>query len=959
MLLNDSRVTTTWYDTKQARDLGLSPPSSSQRTKGRSRATDISTSSVRAATSGRVEVSESEGSQAMGCLSPDGSLPNTPGHRQSRRASLSSQDIGKERNDSTERPESRVSTYSYSSRERSYSSQRERTTTRDRAPRSDYSSSTFNLRRSSRGDKDGDKSLSQSLERDTRKRRASSPTRSYTPLSKRHKDETITIDEWKGNIFDRLGPSSDQKGKERRVGTLSESPSPRSRSRRDYSQRSHEHSHSPRHLDQRHNTSPSSSQQIDRRSAKHDERKSEERASRRSSGYRERSREREQSRETNRERENQGRKEQERGGGRDRSEEEESYRKRRRERRESDQDTDSEGVGCGYWRDEGERVDGDDSGTETRNHDPKDMRHKLDKRRSEREDKEVCNISWDESEITDEVTIKTVQKKSEAVQKKSEAVQKKSGTVQKKSEAVQKKSEAVQKKSETVQKKSETVQKKSEAVQKKSETVQKKSEAVQKKSETVQKKSETVQKKSGTVQKESETVKKKSEKEESNGTDLSTEKDLATQEKNTSQRVKEDGEEKKEKETQMRKELVEKTKELETEPPLEGLEVIDAVEVKENPVRNPVEREKGRRRNHKGRERKESEKKKKRRKSSSDIKPEDVGSCKDVEVKAEREKTPPSCVVETENIVQEHTPPSELPHSLDYNDRDVTPPLEVLQSMQNSYQQSYYPAGPFHPVPCTTTPASLAAYHQLFSGQEQLQQLRHDGQSILPSTVVPFPVVQQPVSGTMTSPGGWPVHVASGVSAVQWQQLWLENLEKQRALNVVSTVGMGSLSTTTAVQATCAGMQSTGTNVEVTGTGIQTTGTGVQTIGITNDETMQASSEVSTETTETSGKDATTPEVQVEHNETETTHPVEKSSVTCSSEREEVSDAAAEHPGRVSITTLTTTLPGPPGKRRRMDAKCRAQYKEMMQEFRSHAAVLATSTKIMIRFFYKGMFTLP
>ena len=991
-LQNDSRVTTTWFDAKQAKELGVPPPSAAQNTKSQRRHGDdvlspSSHDSVRGGVtaSGQVDVSESDGSQVLSCLSPVSSRTSTPAHRRSRHASISSQDIGrKERCDSSDRSESQVNSYSYSSREKGYVSSR-----RDRSE--SYSSRVFH-HRARRVTEDTERGRLLDVERETRKRRASSPARSYTPLSKRSKDDAT--EERKRNIFDRLGPSSDLKSKERRASIQSQSPSPRhhrTRSRHDSSRVSRDRSHSPQYS---HRTRHSSTKESDDRESKKVERRS---SRLRSDSHRE------------------GERGEERDGA---SEPRGQTKKEEREKKEREQESHKKDKGSSHDMDgdggvcsqstgeemEEEEEEGEISGTEARSYEPEDMRCKLERQRKEREEREVCNISWDEADDgADEGGTETVQEETESHPpeelKEADGSGKNAATAD-----TEKKDNGQMQNSE----KRENDKLKKDDNEQVTEGEKKKNDL----HKDEKKDDELLLKKDGDLHKEAVSSSSESE-------------------------------------VKAEQQAVEKVKEGNEQAQQEGMEVVDAVDVKEGLARDvkegpaqdmkegtaqkPAEKVKGRR---KGRERKE--KSKRRRKSVSDAKLDDTDSHKEAQVVGGSEKPSLNSSVETENISRDQTPPADLPNSRDYSDRDVTPPLEVLQSMERSYQQPFYPTVPFHPIPCTTTTAaSIAAYHQLFSSQGHLQQLAQDGEAlpphVLPSTAVPFPLAAPLVSGTMATPGVWPVQVASGVSPAQWQ-LWLDN---QRALSAVassSTTGEGSdgltsgttvqatlqstgmgvettgialqstgtgvettgialQSTGTGVETTGIALQSTGTGVETTGialqstgTGVETTGIGAQIIGLPKDETVQVTTEVSTKSAEGSDVTPATGEVCVVTSHEDTRRPpgvsppshesvvsaavVETPAVqdggtqtvltavtsdkSSQSGPELVSDsAAAAGPGKLSVASQTVAQTRRPVKRRKMDAKCRTQYKEMMQQFRNHAAVLTASTKILIRYVLK------
>ena len=267
-------------------------------------------------------------------------------------------------------------------------------------------------------------------------------------------------------------------------------------------------------------------------------------------------------------------------------------------------------------------------------------------------------------------------------------------------------------------------------------------------------------------------------------------------------------------------------------------------------------RDKERVRHRKGRERRDKDKVR-RTKSAPGVK-EEVGI-------SETEAQPTSEVA-GEKSADDELSPAALPESRDYNDRDVTPPLEVLQSLQNSYQQTYY-SGQFHPLP---VPTSSDVPYQIFGGHEHLQQLPQpaQGDPAIPTTSLGYQVGAASGSGVMPTTGGWAV--PTGVSPAQWQ-LWLQSFEKQP--NVAT--GSGVL-TATAASETQASSEQLGGSLE--GVSVPMT-------------------------TETSVQAETTP-TEVE--------------------------AAPPQP-RLSVSSLSAEQVAPPQQKRKLDAKCKAQYREMMQ----------------------------
>ena len=136
----------------------------------------------------------------------------------------------------------------------------------------------------------------------------------------------------------------------------------------------------------------------------------------------------------------------------------------------------------------------------------------------------------------------------------------------------------------------------------------------------------------------------------------------------------------------------------------------------------------------------------------------------------------------------------------DYGNRDVTPPLEVLQSMQSttcSYPQPFFPGHQF----VNANPATLAFLQHLS------QSLQPPAPAATTAATAPVanncgtpatisvgeqagPSILSASSTTATPSGSW--SIPHGVTAEQWQY-WLETLEKQRA----SVNGSASSNTTT------------------------------------------------------------------------------------------------------------------------------------------------------------------
>ena len=209
-LQGEVRVTTSWLDPTEVRELGISPSPHPHRRNSQSRpntetnahsSQDLSHSSV-------TEACNSETvSQVSSCLSPDGSRSNHSGNLHSRHNSLSSpsQEGGGRGSDAAgERSESRVTSYNRGSREGGRPSRYEAST---------FTGTQFSNHQQSRvsSEDKGYRSVS------GRKRRASSPAQSQSQLAKRTRNQRTDLDERKVNIFSRLGPSSFQQTRNQRV----------------------------------------------------------------------------------------------------------------------------------------------------------------------------------------------------------------------------------------------------------------------------------------------------------------------------------------------------------------------------------------------------------------------------------------------------------------------------------------------------------------------------------------------------------------------------------------------------------------------------------------------------------------------------------------------------------------------------------------------------------------------
>ena len=865
LLQNDAKVTTAWFDAKQANNLSVPPPSlssssssSSQRQNKRASRTDtVSTSTqdnVRVVTlSTQTEVSESDRGAALDSPCLEDSCSNTPSHRRSRRSSLSSQDVGREESDCGDRPESQVSSYSCSSssREKGYSRERAVPVRRNRASVTDGAASGYynNARRVT------DDRERSTFNRAERKRRASSPAMSY---SKRTREEKSSSDNRRGNtVFERLGPS--QKRKECRIEPVSKSPSPKSerpRTRRYTSRASRERSHSPYSRDRDYGGSSKTGSGSSGKTRQTDEERRLSRSERhQSDDHKEKGRnERKSSRDGRRTSEMEGRKEREVKERKEEEKEEKEEKVKKRQRTESE--ADSEGEKSGFLRRESKnREVSEDNEPQEKSCSERDTHSGKKGEESERGEEEeeerggICNISWDEANHTADEMDTVCDRESD---------NRASGV----------------------------------------------------------------------------TVDPKIEQ---------------TTETSSGEEVAADGGKKDHTDIHTKKE----GESVQEQSVVKALGVQAMKEENDDSVAERCDH-----------------------KDSVTHAPQSVSESEEHENTGG--KVPMESSIQAETRVVEGTSPEvEQSESRDYEDRDVTPPLEVLQSMQNmqsTYSQPYYPAVPFP----TTSALSLAAYQQLFTAQ----QLTMAGAS---TSALPFPIATQGV-GVVTTPSVWPVQVASAVSPVQWQQLWLEN---QRVLNAVAT-SQSSLSPS------CAGGGITGPTSQIIGTGVETNGANVQSIrtGVEKNGANMQTIGMSVQTTE-SGVQVASPTVQPSGDDvstalqdTSTTHPVslspsstptpssEVKSGTVAAENRRPSTAAppvqntssqtapchrAEEekraesqsdvaPPKLTISSLMSGQTRRPDRRRRMDGKCRAQYKEMMAEFRSHASMLATATKIMIRY---------
>ena len=302
---------------------------------------------------------------------------------------------------------------------------------------------------------------------------------------------------------------------------------------------------------------------------------------------------------------------------------------------------------------------------------------------------------------------------------------------------------------------------------------------------------------------------------------------------------------------------------------------------------------------------------------------------------------------EEEEEIEEAPPTTAPPTSRDYTERDVTPPLEVLQSMQHSFQSPFYSTIPF--------PSSLTSFHpHLFAGHAP----HLGGVGPHPTTTLSFSVGfprEGVAGGVVTSPGVWPVHMTS---PAHWQQLWLEN---QRALGgggpapIISNDGSVADTTGPLTVATAT------PNVEPR---LQST---LPPAAPTEEENIQPPASEETDTNQKKVEEV----VPSPHKTTDnklSTPTVSHCNVATSTVTDTLTQATQttateegggnsillapptpdDRPGKLSLSSLM--MSSQPGRRRKMDTECRLQYREMMGEFRRRASLLALSTKMMIRY---------
>ena len=864
-------------------------------------------------------------------VSPDsGSRSNN-----SRCDSVSSQEIeeGKgEGTDPSERPDSRVSSYSRGSRESTTSktAQRGEKSSSRKDPLSFSSKKIFTDYHTQRRPSNSSGGFRNVGGKDTRKRRASSPDPSHSPLAKKSRDERSSIDQQKGNIFSRLG-SYQRSSKDHRVIAASESPSPRScRTRshgQDSSQASSERSQSP--ASQHCSSSPARSSSRGGHRERGDKKKRggsspsptrSRSGRRRSRSEKSKSREREDSGERKRSecRSRSRRKESERESSRRRArkvdeeeeEEEEEGRRRgvssskRRRKSQSDRDSDSEREGdkSSYWR----------------------VKNAMEKRggagrgagKVETAEREICNISWDEAETTaDEMETLAGGEKSEGMSESAVATGAQSPV---EVEApVEVEEERKEKDEGEVEVKDATSQPLLAADKDITETAEeeKKEEEEVKEEEEGDGKKEEGENKDPNKQKSPPSEIKIAEKEEKktseDGGSISS-GPVKTKEKEKEKR-RNSGRSEASPPKSQRKSKKERETNVHVPPAPERAKGVEVGGAASQPAAAKTAAE---------------ENKKLEPVSKVDSGVEDKS---DVEKVRDREKTPPT------------TAP---PTSRDYTDRDVTPPLEVLQSMQTPFQQQFFSI----PFPCTS-PVPLTAFHpaHLFAGQPPPV-----GGASIPTPALSFPATLPAAGGIVTSAGVWPLHMAPA----SWQQIWLN----QQPL--VAGAAPGNDTGSHAKPEPQPAVIATQTAQTVEPTVHPST---------PNDKTPRPQRSVETETTrQENNKTVSVPTPKATDNLPVTRH----SSTSSTSIPETVAHGtqtvhSKEVPASADAECHLSKPPSPSSKisqqvvveeeeerrrcevvkgKRKMDAKCRQQYREMMEKFKRHASLLAVSTKMMIRY---------
>ena len=276
------------------------------------------------------------------------------------------------------------------------------------------------------------------------------------------------------------------------------------------------------------------------------------------------------------------------------------------------------------------------------------------------------------------------------------------------------------------------------------------------------------------------------------------------------------------------------------------------------------------------------------------------------------------------------TPPTSPPTSRDYAERDVTPPLEVLQGMQTSYQPPFF------------CPVSLTAFHpHLFAGHDPLA---------LPTASLSFSVAPAPggvVSDVISSSGVWPV--PGGIPSGHWPQLWVGGSQQ-------SPTTSSSASTTTEVVSSgdrvIETLDRTGVTVEQTSSHKDDEVDTKFVKGLNATQSELESSAVESAVTQSLPSSPGVPEGDLAMSASSQT--TNSAPQTSDIDRETVSQAT-ESQGKESVPlALEGSKSG--GDRvgmesgRKAEATCKLQQKQMMEVFRRHAKLLALSTKMMIRY---------
>ncbi|CAI8056576.1 hypothetical protein GBAR_LOCUS30829 [Geodia barretti] len=887
-------VTTAWLDAKTAKEFGISfSVYPSQKDKRVDKPSTSSSSSSRDADPGKRQrnASESDRSQVNShvVVSPGGNGTRTSDSR-SRQNSVSSQEIdegkGEGGGDPSERPESRVSSHSRGSGESNASKTIRKEKIVTHSSSETYAFTQYHSSRRPSNNKWSRNSAGGG--RETRKRRASSPATSYDPLTKRTREDRVSVDGQKGNIFSRLGPSSYARSKDRRVvDGVSESSPPLSHGTRsrgqDSSQASSERSQSP--ASQECSGSPARSLSRSRgHSERGDERKREGSSpSSRSRGAIGRSKsEREENIEKRRDSYNSryGKKASERDHSRRIEEEEEeeeggrgraaSVTRRRRKKSDHDSESDREGNKSSGWRvkNVAEKTGGSPHVTK-------------------KIEREICNISWDEAETTADEMETPIAEQTEDSAATAVSSGGESQVELKRTEEEEKKGgEGTDSEKKDV---SQPLPEDKDVTESAVEEGKDEGGVGEGEGKGLDTKTSSLETGSGSKPAEKDERKKADD----SKTGSSQPAEVKESRKAETTRPKSQGRPKRGKKRGERVDISRK------------IEVGAVVSLQPNNATSDESRK--------------TEQVNSKESSKSDA--------NKVEVRA---KTPPPIAL----------PPIAPPTSRDYTERDVTPPLEVLQSMQQQapFQPPFFPV----PFPITSSPHPLSTFHpsaHLFPGQHPV------GGASLPIPGMPLsfpPTISQRsmAGGIVMSSGVWPVHMAPA----PWQQIWLN--PHQRALGAGATPVNDDSSTDTDAQSTATTTQTAEPKDQ------------------SEARTPEPQNSVETDTT----LEETSKTVPASSPKPPPPDPIPLNSSTATSAcrvtvtegtqtmgKDEVnSDVATADQGNQTSPngSLEGQLEGERegGKRRRrVDAKSKLPHSEMMETFRQHASVLALSTKLMIR----------